>query len=288
VITSWNMGAERLFGFSAEEAIGRPITIVIPQDRQDEERTILTRLRRGERIEHFETVRQRKNGTLIVVSLSVSPVKNAEGMIVGASTIARNITERKRSEEQIAVLAREAEHRTKNVLATVLAAIDLSESDTSQGLKQAIKGRIEALANVHALFVQSRWIGAELSSLVTQEVAPYVHGDDVRAYIDGPRLLLEPETAQTMAVVLHELATNAAKYGALSVATGHVEVKWSVAPDGSIVVRWTESGGPPLNPPTRRGFGTEVIEGQIRHQADGEVRCDWRREGLTCEIVLRR
>jgi two-component sensor histidine kinase len=225
---------------------------------------------------------------LILVSLSVSPVKNAEGMIVGASTIARDITERKRSEEQIASLAREAEHRTKNVLATVLATIDLSKSNTSQGLKRAIKGRIKALANVHALFVQSRWAGAQLSNLAAQELAPYVQGDDVRAHMDGPRLLLKPETAQAMAVVLHELATNAAKYGALSVATGHVAVKWWLAGDGGIVVRWTESGGPPVNPPTRRGFGTEVIEGQIRHQADGEVRFDWRQEGLTCEIVLRR
>ncbi len=183
-------------------------------------------------------------------------------------------------------LAREAEHRTKNVLATVLATIDLSSSVTPQGLKRAIKGRIQALANVQALFVQSRWMGAELSHLAMQELAPYVQGDDVRAHIDGPRLLLEPETAQTMAMALHELATNAARYGALSVATGHVEVKWSVAAGGSIVVRWTESGGPPVNPPARRGFGTEMMEGRIRYQAGGDVRWDWRQAGLTCEIVL--
>lgn len=192
------------------------------------------------------------------------------------------------AEHRWVCLAREAEHRTKNVLAAVLATIDLSNSDTPQGLKRAIKGRIQAVANVHALFVQSGWTGAELSSLAMQQLAPYVQDNDVRAHIDGPRLLLEPEMAQTMAVVLHELATNAAKYGALSVASGHVEVKWSLAADGSIVVRWTERGGPPVNPPTRRGFGTEMIEGQIRHQADGEVRWDWRPEGLTCEIVLRR
>ena len=118
IITSWNKGAERIFGYTAEEAIGQAITIVIPQDRQDEERTILTRIRRGERIDHFETVRQRKDGSLIVVSLTISPVKNAEGKIVGASKIARDVTEQKRSQEQIATLAREAEHRARTCLRT--------------------------------------------------------------------------------------------------------------------------------------------------------------------------
>ena len=113
-ITSWNRGAERIFGYTAEEAVGQPITMVIPQDRHDEERSILTRIRRGERLDHFETVRRRKHGSLIVVSLTVSPVKDAEGKIVGASKIARDITEQKRSQEQIATLAREAEHRSKN------------------------------------------------------------------------------------------------------------------------------------------------------------------------------
>ena len=129
VITSWNRGAERVFGYTAEEAIGQPITIVIPQDRHAEERTILTRIRRGERIDHFETVRQRKNGSLIVVSLTVSPVKNANGEVVGASKIARDVSEQKRTQEQIATLAREAEHRSKNLLANVLATVKLSQSE---------------------------------------------------------------------------------------------------------------------------------------------------------------
>ena len=125
-----------MFGYTAEEAIGQPITIVIPEDRQDEERNILTRIRRGERIDHFETIRRRKNGSLIVVSLTVSPVKNAEGRIVGASKIARDITAQKRSQEQIATLAREAEHRSKNLLATVQATVNLSQADTVAALKK--------------------------------------------------------------------------------------------------------------------------------------------------------
>src|SRR5580698_4136545 len=189
IITSWNAGAECVFGYTAEEAIGQPITIVIPQDRLDEERTILTRIRRGERIDHFETVRQRKHGSLIVVSVTVSPVKNADGKIVGASKIARDITEQRRSQEQIATLAREAEHRSKNLLATVQAAVHLSQSETPEGLKRAIEGRIQALANVHSLFVKSRWIGAELFTVAKQELIPYTQNKESRVSVDGPEVL---------------------------------------------------------------------------------------------------
>ena len=216
IIISWNMGAQRVFGYTAAEAVGQPITIVIPADRQSEEREILTRIRRGEHTDHFETIRQRKDGTLIVVSLTVSPVRNAEGQIIGASKIARDITEQKRSHEQIATLAREAEHRSKNLLASVQATVRLSQSETPDGLKRAIEGRIQSLANVHSLFVKTRWIGADLSTIAAQELAPYSEKDQRRVRIDGPPVLLEPDVAQTIGIILHELATNAAKYGALA------------------------------------------------------------------------
>jgi PAS domain S-box-containing protein len=285
IIASWNGGAERVFGYTAEEAIGQPITIVIPQDRLDEERTILTRIRRGERIDHFETIRQRRHGSLIVVSLTVSPVKNAEGKIVGASKIARDITGQKRSQEQIATLAREAEHRSKNLLASVQAMVKLSQSDTSEGLKDAIEGRIRALANVHSLFVETRWIGAELSTIATQELAPYSKEGETRARIDGPQVFLKPDIAQSVALILHELATNAAKYGALSAAEGRIDLKWSHGADGSLTLCWTEMGGPDIQTPTRQGFGTRVIE-RLVGQLKGKARFEWRPEGLVCEIAF--
>ena len=286
VITSWNSGAERIFGYTAAEAVGQPITIVIPKDRHDEERTILTRIRRGERIDHFETVRQRKHGSLIVVSLTVSPVKNAEGKIVGASKIARDITEQKRNRDHIATLAREAEHRSKNLLANVQAAVNLSKSGTVEGLKEAIEGRIQALANVTSLFVESRWIGAELSAIAERELAPYSTADGRRVTVNGPQVLLEPDAAQAIAVTLHELATNAAKYGALSVAEGRLDVRWSHEAGGQLQLCWTEIGGPPVREPTRRGFGRRIIE-QLIAQLKGKTRFDWRAEGLICEISLR-
>ena len=286
IITSWNKGAERIFGYTVEEAIGQPIIMVIPHDRWDEERTILTRIRRGERIDHFETVRQGKHGSKIVVSLTISPIKNAEGKIVGASKIARDITEQKRSQEQINTLAREAEHRSKNLLANVQAMVNLSQADAVEDLKKAIEGRIQALANVHSLFVATRWIGAELSAIAKQELAPYSATGEKRVRIDGPQVLLEPNAAQAIAVILHELATNAVKYGALSEPDGQIELIWSHEADGQLNLRWSETGGPAVKAPTRKGFGGRIME-QMIGQLKGKTRFDWNSEGLVCEITLR-
>ncbi len=285
VITSWNAGAERVFGYSAAEAIGQPITIVIPQDRHDEERTILARIRRGERIDHFETLRQRKDGSLIVISLTVSPVKDPEGRIVGASKIARDITERRRSQEQIATLAREAEHRSKNLLANVQATIKLSQADTPAGLKQAIEGRVRALANVNSLFVETRWTGAELSKIAAQELAPYVQAGERHVRTEGPEIVLPPNVAQAIAVILHELATNAAKYGALSVPNGRIDLTWWHEADARLQLRWAETDGPAVQAPGRQGFGTRIIDQMIR-PLGGKTHFDWRPQGLVCEITL--
>lgn len=286
VITSWNRGAERVFGYTAEEAIGQPITIVIPRDRHSEEVDILARIRRGERIEHFETVRQRKHGSLIVASLTVSPVRNAEGKIVGASKIARDITEQKRNQELVATLAREVEHRSKNLLANVQATVNLSQAETPEGLKQAIEGRIQALANVHSLFAENRWAGAELSTIASHELAPYAERPEGRVAIAGPPVMLEPNTAQAIAITLHELATNAAKYGALSAASGRLAVNWTHQADGPLRLHWSETGGPTIEaPPTRKGFGGRIIERMIA-QLKGTTKFDWRPEGVVCEITV--
>src|SRR5262249_7714743 len=151
---------------------------------QDEYCAILDHIRRGH-VERYETVRRRKDGDLVDVSLTVSPMRGDKGKIVGISKVARDITARKRSEAQIAVLSREAEHRAKNLLANVKAMVGLSQSETPDGLKKAIEGRIEALANVHSLFAQSRWTGAELATLVKQELSPYSGGDEMRTLING-------------------------------------------------------------------------------------------------------
>jgi PAS domain S-box-containing protein len=284
-IKTWNRGAEQLFGYTAEEIIGKPVTTLIPIDRHDEEPKILGRVRRGERIAHYETVRRRKDGSLIEILLSVSPIRASDGKVIGASKIAHDVTEQKRADERISFLAREAEHRARNVLATVQAAVHLSQADTPADLKAAIGGRIQALANVHTLFVESHWKGAELHTLITQELSPYVQDGQTRLHIDGENVLLDPDTGQAIAVSLHELATNAAKYGSLSAPDGKVRIEAAKAADGKLLLRWTETGGPPLKQPERRGFGSRVMDAMLRGQS-GEIRFDWRAEGLICEMTI--
>jgi PAS domain S-box-containing protein len=287
VIATWNKGAERLFGYLEQEAIGKPITMLIPEQHRDEEARILERIRGGERIDHFETIRRRKDGTLVSISLTVSPITDGAGRVVGASKIARNITEQKRREEQINLLAREADHRTKNLLALAQATVHLTNGETAAELKSAIEGRLRALANAHTLLAQSRWAGADLRNLALEELSPYCAEDDdgSRARIEGPSLMLEQQPAQAIALALHELTTNAVKYGALSVPSGRIALTWRLQSGNRLFVRWVETGGPAVTPPTRKGFGTRVMT-RICEQLNGELNFDWCADGLICDITI--
>jgi PAS domain S-box-containing protein len=283
IIVTWNAGAERLFGYAATEIIGKPITILIPPDLHGEEPIILARIRRGERIEHYETVRRRKDGSAVDISLSVSPIKNAAGEIVGASKIARDITERKQAEARLNLMAHEVDHRAKNILATVTALVRMTRADTVATYSKALLGRIRALSNAHSLLAKSRWVGAEIGQIVEEELKPFGDGN---VTISGPGdLVLSPEAAQALAMSLHELVTNAAKYGALSVANGSITVEWLIN-NSQLVLKWAEFGGPPVVAPSLDSFGTILIKTSIQSQLHGEVRFDWRHDGLAVEMRI--
>jgi PAS domain S-box-containing protein len=243
-------------------------------------------LRSGDAVENREIVVERADGSRAVALVNISPFKDCNGNVLGAVNCFQDVTERKQSERQITTLAAEAEHRAGNMLAIVHTIVRLSQSDSVDGLKETIEGRIKALGKVHALFARSRWAGAELSGIVDQELAPYLREGEPRARTGGPDLLLTPNTAQAVAVILHELATNAAKHGSLSVSGGQIEVTWSHAADKRLVLCWTESGGRAVNKPMHEGFGTSVIDRMIG-QLRGDVLRDWREEGLACQIVFR-
>ncbi len=286
VITSWNVGAQRLFGYAADEVIGKPITILIPEDRQDEEPTILARLRNGERVKHFETVRRRKDGSLIDFSLTISPIRDSHGKIVGASKIARDITDRKAYERLQSTLLREMKHRLQNNLSTVLAIARQSfrghEAESEDFRK--FEGRLLALSSGHNLIARESWDSAELGDVVAQLLN--VHGRQ-RFEINGSDLRLSPKSALALTLALHELATNAAKYGALSIPTGKVTITWGIEQGATprLAFRWQERHGPAVSQPSRRGFGSQLIERVLAYELDGQVHITYHPEGVVCEIV---
>src|SRR5262245_2631157 len=184
IITSWNPGAERLFGYSPEEAIGKSVTILIPPDRYDEEPGILARVRRGERIDHYDTVRRRKDGSLIDVSLTVSPMKNSGGKIVGASKIARDVTERKRLQEQQKLVVSEMRHRIKNSLATIQAVANQTVKNSSE--RDAFIARLHALDRAYDVLTTDTWEKASLSAAVNKALEPFQDKVGTRITVDGP------------------------------------------------------------------------------------------------------
>jgi PAS domain S-box-containing protein len=286
VIATWNRGAEQLFGYTAAEAIGQPVTILIPPERHNEEPEILARIRRGERVDHYETVRLRKDGVPIDISLTVSPVKDVSGKVVGASKIARDITEHKQAQERQVLLAQEIHHRTKNLFAVVHAVVSRSFSGNRsvEDAKKAVLDRLHSLAQTHAMLIEKEWQGADIAEVVRTELSPYVG----RATIEGPSIALSPKAAQNFALAVHELATNAAKYGALSNLAGHVHVSWSVPrPNDSRLFTfcWQERGGPEVMPPARKGFGSAVLEQVMAEYFDTPPQIEYARDGVRYELT---
>lgn len=284
IVTSWNQGAERIFGYAAKEIIGRSILTIIPLDRHNEEVDIIQRIRRGERVDHYETVRQHKDGSLVDISLTVSPVKNAAGRVIGASKIARDISDKRQAQARQELLAREIQHRTKNLFAVVLAVVSRSFAGkrSVEDAQEAVVSRLRSLGQTHVMLTEKEWQGVDLLDIVRAEMAPFAG----RVQIEGPSLTLTAKAAQNFALALHELATNAAKYGALSNAAGRVHISWCQHPlNGSIkfVFRWQEHRGPAVSAPAQRGFGSAVLE-QVMGEYFDAPRINFATEGVSYEL----
>ncbi|WP_436250879.1 PAS domain S-box protein [Mesorhizobium amorphae] len=264
IITSWNDAAERLFGYTPAEAIGRPVTMLIPTDHLDEEGSIISRIRAGERVPSYETVRQRKDGSRVPVSLTVSPIRDGIGRIIGASKIARDISATKESERRIRLLMREVNHRVKNQYSVIISMIreTTKKTSTPQAFLDQVRERIMALSESHDLLVSAEWRGATVAELVGAQIKPFAAQD--RVSVSGPLIVLEPNAVQYLGIAFHELATNSAKHGALSHQAGRVEIAWQVADaaDGIGMFRlvWRELDGPVVDGMARQGFGTVVLK----------------------------
>ncbi|MBI1407212.1 MAG: PAS domain S-box protein [Caulobacter sp.] len=292
VITSWNQGAQRLFGYAAEEVVGKSITLLIPEDRQNEEPAIIARLRQGERIDHYETVRRRKDGRLVDISLTVSPIRDAGGAVIGASKIARDITDRRRAVEQQHLVLGEMQHRVKNLAAVIEALARQSKPEGEPAVDAFVKtflGRVHALLSTGELVVTSSRREADLREVPDKVLKPFVNPSAAGTFrLEGPPLSLPEQVLGSLTLAFHELATNALKYGALSAPDGEVAVTWSVTPgpDGDqVCIAWKETGGPPiLDEPARKGFGSRVVRAAVSRERDGETVVAFEPDGLACRF----
>lgn len=225
----------------------------------------------------------RPDGSIRWIYAKGRPTFGPDGAVVSAIGVVIDLTERRETEERLRLLMGEVDHRANNLLSVVQSAVTLSRASDDGQLKEIILGRIGALAHAHKLLAASQWAGADLRRLIEIETDPYKLGDEGKVELDGTAVPVSPAAAQGLALALHELATNAAKYGALSTPDGRVHVRWR-AQDGRMNLRWTEIGGPRVQPPTRQGFGTTVIQRALQGSIGGTSRIEWRAEGLVCVL----
>ncbi|CDI10592.1 PAS domain-containing sensor histidine kinase [Agrobacterium pusense] len=284
-ITSWNAAAEKLYGYSQDEVVGRSVLMLVPDGRQEEEPRILTEVRAGRFVEPYETQRRRKDGRLVEVLLSVSPIRDANGRVIGASKTAHDITARKDAERLKSILVNELHHRVKNVLATVtaIARQTLGRDKANHEEVEAFTSRLASLSRAQDLLVHADWQHADLKAVMQQALSPY----PVDAFqIGGPSVPLPPRAVVSLSLALHELATNAAKYGALSAPGGQVSISWQFEPlaDNRLRIVWEERGGPEVARPRRRGFGSTLIERLLSAELKGETKFVYEKSGVICVI----
>jgi two-component sensor histidine kinase/PAS domain-containing protein len=249
----------------------------------------LTRALHGETVEEEEYVCVLPDSTRVVLLTSATALRTKTGAIEGAVSVSLDITERRKVEEQRRLLVNELNHRVKNMLATVqsITAQTLGSATTPENARAAVTERLIALARAHDLLNAESWEGAEIWDIVAAAATPY--GTE-RFEIAGPAVWLPPNFTLSLALALNELATNAAKYGGLSVPAGRVIVSWQVEDvelDRRLTLRWSEHGGPTVQEPQRSGFGSKLIERSVAGEREGRVTVDYAQAGLVCVLRVR-
>ena len=279
-----------MFGRSIDEIIGHTDEEVIP----DASRSPIVSLKRAA----METGSPQDSEVCIQTSagerwhdLHIEPLRDIMGSIVGLSCAAVDITERKESEAHLRLLMRELTHRSKNLLAVIqaMARQTARHVGSIDAFLTQFGARLQALATSHDLLVQESWYGVSLYELVRSQLGHYLDRVGTQVSLDGPMVVLKPEAAQSLGLALHELATNAAKYGALSVPGGHVSARWRRMPaiEGhGVEISWDEEHGPKVKTPKQRGFGRMVIEQNLARALDAEVILDFLPTGLRCRIII--
>ena len=287
LISSWNPASETLYGYSAEEALNQPISMIMPKDKRAESQAMFAAVLRGEMV-FFETQRQRRDGRLVDVAISGAPLRDAQGDIIGLSAIHRDITQQRQHEEQMRLVMRELAHRSKNLLAIILsmAAQTARNSPALPEFSARFTQRLQGLAHSHDLLIQQNWRGAPIRELIKSHLAPFMEDDQKRVTLEGPDVIVDPKAAQNIGLALHELATNASKYGALSGAAGHVAINWGATAQGTFALEWRECGGPRVKTPKRKGFGQTVLERLTSQALEGQASLSFASEGVIWRIEI--
>jgi len=284
-LTTWNTGARIILGWEPEEVIGATMPLMwTPEDRaagvpQEEMRTALEQGRAQDERWHL-----RKDGSRFWAHGLMMPLRSETGAVIGFLKILRDRSEERRTQENQRLLINELNHRVKNTLAVVqsIASHTLRGAPSAMEARMSLEDRLMALSRVHDVLTRESWEGADINNVVEQAVAPYRTRADGRVRIGGPMLRLSPSTALSLAMLLQELATNAIKYGSLSSATGWLDIEWS-ADCEDFELRWTESGGPHVEQPLRRGFGSKLIERSLAEFGDGSA-IRFQPQGVVCVV----
>jgi PAS domain S-box-containing protein len=282
---AWDEGQYRIFGVAPEnfQISTDNIRKLLHPDDWEPLRQVVLRMAKGERTQQVEFRVRRPNGEVRWCTGTAAASLDGSGNVARISGVTIDVTERKEAEERQVLLAREVDHRARNALAIIQSIIRLTRAKSVDDYVATVEGRIKALALAHTLLSDSRWNGADLGTLVAEEFAPYRTGNKVE--LKGPNVSLSPATAQGIALALHELATNAAKHGALSSLKGRVSLTWQLQSD-VLTLHWVESGGPPIKTPSARSFGLKVIKASIEQQLGGQATFDWNSKGLRCNLAI--
>jgi len=283
----WDAGQHRIFGVNPGE-MALTLENIRPLIHPDDLVRIEKIIRKGANDSNtFQTEARivRPDGQTRWCICAAAMTVDTLGNVTRASGVTIDITDLKEVDARRSLLVREVDHRARNALAIVQSIVRMTKSKSIESYVSTVEGRIAALSTAHALLAESRWEGASLNRLVDEELAPYRSGESERITISGPAVFLRPETAQIIALVLHELATNAVKYGSLSDPTGKIKLSWQ-CDQSKLSLQWEESGGPPVTPPTIKGYGTKVITASIQQQLNGTASFDWRPAGLTFAMAI--